>query len=251
MQKEERQKLIIEELRTYNKVRSMDLRDKLNVSKDTIRRDLKELADKGRLKKVHGGAMSNAFSYFLDSCNNLNTHTHSNEIKIVKKVLPLIEDNMVIIIDGGTTNLELVKALRQDLKATVCTNALEVALVLCDHPEIEICFLGGKLHKGPRLAIGLDVIDYLSDIHADICFMGTSVLHTTIGITENDREEAITKRSMMLRSSKVISLSISEKLGRVKPFKVDSLDKIHILVTELDSSHKSLTPFKNFNITIM
>lgn len=249
MQKEERQQFIIEELRAYNKVKSIELSDKLNVSEDTIRRDLKELADKGQLKKVHGGAMSSSFSSFHNSLNNI--YAHSSKIKIVRKALSLVEDNMVIIIDGGTTNLELAKILPLDLKATVFTNALKVALVLCDHPEMEVCLLGGRLHKQSKLAIGLDVINYLSEIHADICFMGTSGLHTTIGITENDREEAITKRAMMSRSGKVVSLSISEKLGKVQPFKVDSIDKVDVLVTELDQSHKSLDPFKNTGITII
>lgn len=249
MQKEERQQFIIEELRAYNKVKSIELSDKLNVSEDTIRRDLKELADKGQLKKVHGGAMSSSFSSFHNSLNNI--YAHSSKIKIVRKALSLVEDNMVIIIDGGTTNLELAKILPLDLKATVFTNALKVALVLCDHPEMEVCLLGGRLHKQSKLAIGLDVINYLSEIHADICFMGTSGIHTTIGITENNREEAITKRAMISRSSQVISLAISEKLGKIQPFKVDSIDKVHKLVTELDPGHHSLEVFKNAGVEIL
>lgn len=249
MQKKERQKFIMEEVRTCNRVRSMYLGGKLNVSMDTIRRDLKELADKGRLKKVHGGAIASTFSSFHDLPDDMDVH--GSNTRIVRKALPLIGDNMVIIIDGGTMNLELAKALPLELKATVCTNALKVALVLCDHPGIEVCFLGGRLHKGSVSAIGLDVIDYLSEVHADICFMGTSGVHATIGITENDRERAMTKKAMMTRSSKVVFLSISGELGKVRPFKVSSLDKVHVLVTELDSSHDVLAPFRNTGIMIM
>ncbi|UZR99882.1 DeoR/GlpR family DNA-binding transcription regulator [Chondrinema litorale] len=246
MQKEERHHYIIEELRTYNKVKSIDLSEKLKVSEDTIRRDLKELADKGQLKKVHGGAMSSSFSSFQSSLNNI--YAHSSKVKIVKKALSLIEDDQVIIIDGGTTNYELAKILPLDLKATVFTNALSVALVLCNHPDLEVCLLGGKLHKQSNLTIGLDVINYLSEIHADICFLGISGLHTKIGITENDREEAITKRAMIARSNKVVSLSISEKLGKIQPFKVETIDHLDVLVTELDAEHPSLIPFRRSGI---
>ncbi|MEM1137913.1 MAG: DeoR/GlpR family DNA-binding transcription regulator [Bacteroidota bacterium] len=248
MQKEERHQLILEELRSFNKVKSIELSEKLKVSEDTIRRDLKELAEKGQLKKVHGGAMSSSFSSFHTSLNNI--YAHSSKLKIVRKALELIEDEQVIIIDGGTTNLELTKLLPLDLKATVFTNALSVALTLCDHPEIEVCLLGGRLHKVAKLAIGLDVINYLSEIHADICFVGTSGIHTAIGITENDREEAITKRSMIARSNRVVSMAISEKLGKIQPFKVEAIDKVDILITELDINHQALAPFKRAGLQI-
>ncbi|MBT28058.1 MAG: DeoR family transcriptional regulator [Thalassobius sp.] len=249
MHKEERHHFIIEELRTYNKVKSIDLSEKLSVSEDTIRRDLKELSDKGQLKKVHGGAMSSSFSSFQSSLENI--YAHSSKVKIVRKALSLIEDDQVIIIDGGTTNYELAKIIPYELKATVFTNALSVALALCDHPELDVCLLGGKLHKSSNLTIGLDVINYLSDIHADICFVGMTGLHTKVGLTENDREEAITKRSMIARSNKVVSLCISEKLGKVQPFKIDSLDKLDVLVTELDNNHHALAPFRRAGLEIL
>ena len=204
MQKEERKKYIMDELKTFDKVRSIELSDKLNVSRDTIRRDLKELADKGRLKQVHGGAMSSSIFSFQEA--HIDKYVHNGTIKIVRKALPLIKDNMVFIIDGGTTGLELAKVLPLDLKATVCTNALKVALVLCDHPGIEVCFFGGRLHKGSRSTMGLDVIDRLSGIYADMFFMDAIVLNAPIGITADDREGAIIKRFMMTRSNKVVML---------------------------------------------
>ena len=124
-------------------------------------------------------------------------------------------------------------------------------MVLCDHPELDVCLLGGKLHKQSNLTIGLDVINYLSEIHADICFVGISGLHTKVGITENDREEAITKRAMIARSNKIVSLSISEKLGKIQPFKVESIDQLDVLVTELDTEHPALSTFKNAGLEIL
>jgi len=249
MHKEERHRIILEGLKTLNRVRSIELSEKLNVSEDTIRRDLKELAQKGKLKKVHGGAMSSSFSGTHHSLNEI--YAHNSKLKIIRKALGLIEDGQVIIIDGGTTNLELSKHLPLDLRATVFTNTLQVALTLCDHPEIEVCLLGGRLHKIAKVAIGLDVINYLSEIHADICFLGTSGIHKTIGITENDREEAITKRSIISRSNWVVSMAISEKLGKVCPFKVETIDKVNTLITELDNDHQTLLPFKSIGLQLL
>ena len=249
MQKKERHKFIMGELRANDKVRSHELSGRLNVSEDTIRRDLKELAQKGELKKVHGGAISSSFPEYRPSSKD--NHKFSSMLEIVRKALGLIEDGQVMIIDGGMTNLELTRNLPLDLRATVFTNTLPVATALCGHPGIEVCLLGGRLHKMAKVAIGSDVINYLSEIHADIYFLGTSGIHETIGITENDREGAITKRFMISRSNRVVSMAISGKLGKVCPFKVEAIGKVDTLITELDNGHHALVPFERAGLQIL
>ncbi|MBX2842936.1 MAG: DeoR/GlpR family DNA-binding transcription regulator [Flammeovirgaceae bacterium] len=249
MLKEERLNYILDEIRAYNKVKSSDLSIQLNVSEDTIRRDLKELSDTGKIRKVHGGAM--ASSYIPFSYKDREVYAHEEKISIVKKAIPLIKDDQVVLIDGGTTNLELVRLLPQDLKATFFTNCLPVATQLAEHPNIEIVFIGGKIIKNALVSIGLDVINSLNEIQADICFLGTRSIHYKNGITEIDREEAQVKRAIAQSANHVVSLAISDKLDTLQPFKVEGINKINTIVTELDPNHERLDNYKKSGVEVL
>jgi DeoR/GlpR family transcriptional regulator of sugar metabolism len=248
MDKDQRQQLIIEELRVFNKIRSIDISKKLDVSEDTIRRDLKELSEMGLLKKVHGGAMSSS-PISISPLEDL--HEHDSKVTIVKKALTLLENDLVIIIDGGSTNLELAKLLPTTFRGTVFTNSLRVALLLSEHPEIELNLLGGRLFKKSKVTTGVDAIHYLNEIHADISFLGMKGIHPNIGITENSREEALIKREIISRSRKIVTLCISEKLGKIQPFKVDAVQKINVLITELATTEPVLVPYHNAGLHVL
>ncbi|MDN5201293.1 DeoR/GlpR family DNA-binding transcription regulator [Fulvivirgaceae bacterium BMA10] len=246
MLKQERHEYILEEIRTYNRVRSSELSTQLKVSEDTIRRDLKELSDSGRIKKVHGGAMSS--SYIPFSHKDREIYAHEEKVTIVRKAISLIKDDHVVLMDGGTTNLELARLLPTELKATVFTNSLPIAVQLAEHPNIEIVFIGGKVLKNAQVTIGLDVIDVLKRVQADLCIIGTRSININVGITEIDREEAQVKQALMNASNNVISLVISEKLDTTQPYHVEQISKVNTIVTELDPSHPRLIPYTNLGI---
>ncbi|MCF6297817.1 MAG: DeoR family transcriptional regulator, partial [Flavobacteriaceae bacterium] len=103
MLKEERQNYILDRVREKNKVKSNDLAIKLNVSEDTIRRDLNQLSYKGLVLKVHGGALSTHQKLYQYNENSI--FNRKNKIKIAKKAITLLKDNQILIISGGTTNL--------------------------------------------------------------------------------------------------------------------------------------------------
>lgn len=249
MLKQERHNYILDEIRIHNKVLSSDLSVKLNVSEDTIRRDLKELSDNGKIKKVHGGAMSS--SYIPFSHKDREIHAHAEKVTIVKKALSLINDDHVVVMDGGTTNLELARSLPEELKATIVTNSLPIAVQLTEHPNVENFFLGGKILKNAQVAIGLEVINALSKIHADLCIIGTRSIHHEMGITEIDREEAQVKEALINSAHHVVSLSISEKLNTVQPYHVENIEKINTLVTELDPHDLQVLPFINKGLKVI
>ncbi len=250
MLKEERLNYILEEIRTYNRVVSSELSKKLTVSEDTIRRDLKELSDSGQIKKVHGGAM--AMSYLPFKFKDREVYAHESKVKIVKKAIQhIIRDDMVYIIDGGTTNLELARLLPKELKATFFTNSLPVAIQLSDYKDVEIIFVGGKILKSAQVAIGLDVIVALEGIRADICFLGTRSIHHEIGITDIDREEAQVKKAIIKASNQVVSLAITEKIDIVQPYVVEGIKGIHTLVTDMEHEDKKLVQYKKMGLEII
>jgi len=249
MLKRERLKFILDEIRTYNKVLSVELSEKLNVSEDTVRRDIRELSKLGKLKKVYGGAIS--VSYIPFTHKEREVYAHEEKVEIVRKARSLISDEDVIFIDGGTTNLEFARLLPEGLRATVITNSLPIALQLTDHPTIELIFFGGKILKSAQVAIGTEVITALEDIRANICFIGTRSLDPEIGLTDLDREEAQVKKALLRNSEEIISLAISEKLYTYQQYRICDVTKINTLVTELSPDDPKLIPFMEKGLCIL
>src|SRR6478672_3255589 len=116
MLKRERQAYILHQVNLHNKVLSADLSQDINVSDDTIRRDLQELADEGKVIKVHGGALSPSFH--SGHKNNREVYSYHQKKIIAQKAASMVEDGMFILTGGGTTIIEMAKALSQNLHAT-------------------------------------------------------------------------------------------------------------------------------------
>ncbi|EIJ39571.1 transcriptional regulator of sugar metabolism [Galbibacter orientalis DSM 19592] len=249
MQKKERQDLIIEEVRVNRNVTSTYLAQKLNVSEDTIRRDLNELDKKGLVMKVHGGAVST-----IQKLYHYNEEVIFNRDKkdtIAKKAGVLLKDGMVIIISGGTTNLMFAKQLPETLKATVYTYSLPIAMQLSDHPTVEVIFIGGKINKKSMVTVGIDVVQSLSQVMADICFIGVSSINELNGLTDEGYEVSLVKKAMIAASDKVVALATSNKLNIRQNYSVCGLEEINTLVTEIDANDSILQPYKNAGILIM
>ena len=249
MFKEERHQLILDEVTRHNKVRSAELCRMLKVSEDTVRRDLKELADKGIVRKVHGGAVANSLIPAEYREQNID-HIGQKRI-IAEKAISLLQNGQVIIIDGGTSNLELVRQFPEELKATVFTNSLPIANELCTHPGIDLFIFGGKVLKTVRVAVGMDVLHFLSDLHADMCFIGARSLHASLGITTTRREEAQVKRKLAEVSTEVVALVTSDKIGTIQPFRVVELEQVHTLVTELSPKDPAVAPFREKGVRVL
>ena len=121
MLKEERQLAILNEVELHNRVQLTDIAEKLDVSIDTVRRDVKELDADNRLRKVHGGAVSLGFANYSPSRNNVYTSSR-RKTTIAQKAAKLVKDESVILIDGGTTCLELARQLPNNIKLTCFTS---------------------------------------------------------------------------------------------------------------------------------
>ncbi len=248
MLKKERQAYIIQQINIHNKVLSSDLGNQLNVSEDTIRRDLQELAEEGKLIKVHGGALANSFHFTIETKNVYNI---SAKQIIAQKAIELIKDGMLIVISGGTTMREMVKLLPPQLNATFVTANVPIALELLDHPNVEVIFLGNKLLKSAQMAVGAEVVLRLSQIKADLCLLGTNSIDPNYGITDLEWEIIEVKKAMIACSKKVVSLAISEKLNTVQHLQVCTLDKIDVLITELAPEDEHLLSYQVPGIQVL
>lgn len=249
MLKVERHKYIMSKLIEEDKVVTTDLALALDLSEDTIRRDLNELDDKKQLKKVYGGAIlleDKSVDIF-----NININAEEQKKRIVTKALPLLHDGQVIIMSGGTTNLVFARLIPEDLKATIYTYSLPIAMQLSQHPNIDLIFIGGKMQKNAMVTIGMDVIQVVSKIKADICFIGASSINVQQGLTEIGYEISIVKKAMIESSDRVVSMFSHSKLNTKMPHVVCELSQLDTIVTDLDPEDYRLEEYRKSGVFVL
>ena len=246
---EERRQTILDLLRRDGKVIAVELCARLGVSPDTVRRDLQELADIGLLRRVHGGALPPAVGALPYAARR--RQAPAAKAAIAEATCRLLSPGQVILLDAGTTTLEVARHLPPDLHATVVTNSPPIADLLGEHRSVEVSMLGGRLSKEARATVGAATIEALHLIHADILVLGVCSLHPDIGITVSDLEESYVKRAMIASAAMVVAVSSADKLGSSGPFVVAPLDELTHLVTERGCSDLDLSPYRERGIEVV
>ncbi len=249
MIKEERQKLIMREINLHNKVLSNDLSILLDVSEDTVRRDLKELAEEGYIIKVHGGAISKSLAtpFMKDST----IYARDSKQVIAEKTLSLIKKDMVVLTEGGTTMLEFAKAIPDHLTVTFFTISPQVAITLSEKSNLEVITIGGKLSKNANLHTGSSVINQLSEIKADLCLLGANGFSAEDGLTDVDWEIVQVKKAIVRSARKTAVLCISEKLNSSRRLKICDVNQVDYLVTELAPGHPMMAAYNKEGLTVL
>ena len=251
MLKRERQAYILHQVNLHNKVLSNSLSTEMKVSEDTIRRDLQELSETGKLIKVHGGALSQSFDKLNQTNGSGRVYAQSDKQIIAAKAVSLIRNGMFVLTGGGTTIIELAHSLPKDLNATFISGSIPAVVEYMKHPNIDVIVLGDKLSKTSKITIGADALSRIKSIRADICFLGINAISLQNGITDNDWDVVQLKQQMMASSNKVVCLTISEKLNTTQPIHVCPAANIDILITELNPSDPLLKPFVDAGITVL
>jgi DeoR/GlpR family transcriptional regulator of sugar metabolism len=249
MLKEERQHAILSEVELHNKVLLTDIAEKLEVSIDTARRDVKELDAEQKLRKVHGGAISLGFT--ANAASNTNVYALAQKKVIAQKAISLLKEGSVIFIDGGTTCLELARMIPPDIKITCFTFSLPVAMHLLTKPQVEVIFIGGRITKDAQIAIGAQTIHQLAGIRFDYGFIGTGYVDSLHGLTEFDWDIVQVKKAVIQASKKTVLLCISEKLNSQHRYKTCDINAINTMITELDASNNLLNLFRNQHIYLL
>jgi DeoR/GlpR family transcriptional regulator of sugar metabolism len=249
MLKEERFQYILDKLTEDQKVTLKSLSKELRVSDYTVRRDLKELTDKGLLKAVRGGAVPHSPTphHFQD---RLNYKSHEKKI-IAEKALGMLHDGQVVVFDGGTTALAIASILPPELQITVVTNSFPVVSVLEAHPGIEVLFAGGRLHKSAFASIGHDTIRFFRNIRADLYFMGICSIHPTIGVTTINYEESEVKKAIVEASKQVIALTPHERINTAEAFFICPLSSVDTVITDEDGIANAKELFKDTAISVV
>lgn len=249
MLKEERQRTILNEVALHNKVLLTDIAEMLDVSIDTVRRDVKELDTESKLRKVHGGAV--ALGFTNTTVRNTNIYALEEKKKIAEKAVGLLKDGGVIFIDGGTTCVELARQIPDTISLTCFTMSLPVALELLVKPNVKVILIGGEVSRDSQISLGASAINQLSEIHVDYGFIGTGYVDASYGLTEFDWDIVQVKKAVIKASKKTILLSISEKLNSQHRYKTCDINAIGTMITELNPTNERLNLFRNQEIHLL
>jgi DeoR/GlpR family transcriptional regulator of sugar metabolism len=224
----QRRKLIQNRLAAEGQIVARDLARELATSEDTIRRDLRELAHEGRLQRVHGGALpASAAVADLQARGQVSPR---DKVELGRAGAAMIRPGQLIILDGGTTALQVASHLAPDLRATIVTHSPTVAVEAARHPCVEIIMLGGRLFRHSMVNVGAALVQAAAGLRADAYFMGVTGVHPDAGLTTGDAEEAAVKRALLERAAEVIVLASAEKLLAASPFRIATLKEIALLV---------------------
>ena len=226
----ERKQYILDKLRQDGKVLAPQLSAHLGVSEDTIRRDLRDLAADGLLQRVHGGALprSPAAAPYADR----QRQAPSAKAAIARAAAALVTDGQVVLMDGGTTTLQVAQHLPDELRATVITHCPPVAIALADHPSMEVVLLGGRLYKEALVAVGAATVESLRMVRADLFMLGVDSLHPEVGVSTGNLDEAYVKRAMIESAAEVVALASAEKIDTAAPYVVAELNSLTHLITD-------------------
>lgn len=223
---------MFELLTKEKRVLTEELTRQLNVSADTIRRDLIQLEGEGKLRRVHGGAISVDFNTPFQPKN---VYQQKEKVQIARKALNLVKDGMTLLGGGGTVMLELARLLPENLKGTLFTVSPLVALEVTQRSSIEVILLAGRLARNSYICTGASVVSQIAGIKADLCLIGTNGFSVRDGITDHDWEVVQVKKAMIQSSERTALLSISEKKDVAHKLRVCPIHAIHYLITELSS----------------
>jgi DeoR family transcriptional regulator, fructose operon transcriptional repressor len=228
---EERRSRILELIRARKKVTVHELCQLLEVSPATVRGDLRDLDREGLLVRTHGGALEKSQTGYEPICSQRSANlTAKRAIAVAAR--RYVADGDTILLDTGTTTLELAQQLTPMQQLRVVTNDLEIARVLEGVSGVEVVLLGGTLRQGYHCTVGPTGVRALADLRVDSAFLATNSLSVEAGATTPDLQQAETKRAMCAIAGKVIMLCDSSKLGRASFARFADPSQIDILVTE-------------------
>jgi DeoR family transcriptional regulator of aga operon len=209
-----------------------ELSEQLGISRITIRKDLEYLQSQGLIQRSHGGALPVQSGTLFDPSLPEKQKLHSKEkARIAAAAVDLVEENQCVIIDSGTTTTAIALALRKFQRLTIITNAVNIAAELAN-VDFEVILTGGTLRKNSFSLVGPLAEEMLSEIHADILFLGVDGFDPQVGITTPNMLESRVNRAMVSAASTVVAVCDSTKFGRHSLALIVPPQKIDVLITD-------------------
>ncbi len=245
----QRKQHILEVLRRDGQIVAKTLSAELGLSEDTIRRDLRELAQDGLVQRVHGGALP--VSPAIASFTERQGIASDAKVDVARAAAHMVSAGQIVLLDGGTTAVQLARALPRDLNATVVTHSPSIAVELSTHPTLEVILIGGRLFKHSVVTGGAAAVSALDSIRADLFFMGVTGVHPEAGLSTGDLEEAHMKRALMRRAAETIVLASYEKMGAASAYLIAPVREASTIITNRSLPDESLRPYQELGLKVI
>ncbi|WNJ36771.1 DeoR/GlpR family DNA-binding transcription regulator [Enterobacter hormaechei] len=244
MHKTARQKYLLDIITEQGQASIAELADKLQVSADTIRRDLTDLEKQGLAQKNHGGAIALNLSTMTRASRNILLP----EIKqrLGKQVAQCVPAGSTLFLDAGSTLLAVASFLQGPL--TLITPSLDIAQQVSDRDDIDLILLGGRWDQKQRLFAGSATLSLLSRYRADIAILGACAIHAELGLSASQEADAEVKRAMLAASQTHWIVADHLKLNQCEPYLVSGLSQIHQLF--LDRPWAELRDHSALQVTV-
>ncbi|WP_018236017.1 DeoR/GlpR family DNA-binding transcription regulator [Ensifer sp. BR816] len=237
----ERKSLIQDRLKTEGRVLAADLARELNVSEDTIRRDLREMAAAGLCERVYGGALPLAPD--AGSLSERAALAPERKAALARASIGFIQHGMTVFLDAGSTNLAIARTISPDLSATIVTNTPLIASALMEKPGLNLILIGGTLDRTVGAAVGARAQRDAELLRPDLCILGTCGADAEAGLTAFHLEDAEFKRLIAARSRSVLAAVTSDKLGTAAPHAVIGIGSGSTLVLEAGAPEGEVAAF--------
>jgi DeoR family transcriptional regulator, fructose operon transcriptional repressor len=228
----ERQQRILQEARDRGRVEVARLAARLDVTSETVRRDLTVLERHGLLRRVHGGAIPLDRLGFEPGLAARDALMTAEKERIAKAALEELPAEGAILIDAGTTTARLADALPGDRDFTIVTNSLPIAVKLSTRPNLTLLFLGGRVRGRTLAAVDVWAMRALEETFVDVAFVGTNGFSVKRGLTTPDPTEAAVKEAMISSARRSIVLADHTKFGNDALMRFGSLEDIDTLITD-------------------
>jgi len=247
----ERHEAILERARAQGRVEVGALAEELEVTVETVRRDLTALERLGVVRRVHGGALPVERLTLEPTLAVRESHRSEQKQRIAERAVAEIPDGGSILLDSGTTTVAVAELLPRDKRFTVVTNSIAIASRLADVPGIEFMMLGGRVRSRTGAAVGQWTTDALRTMSIDVAFIGTNGFDVERGFTTPDQSESAAKRAMVTASRRIIVVSDSSKAGQVHLHRFADVPEVAMLVTDTDLDDDTAEDFDAVGVEVV
>jgi DeoR family transcriptional regulator, aga operon transcriptional repressor len=242
---------IMKYLEVDEKVDVGALSRQFGVSEVTVRKDLRHLEEKNLLIRSRGGAMKQGL---VDMDLNIFERRKQNmdkKLKIGKAAAAMIGDGETIILDSGTTIMELAKNISKQIETTIITIAVDIACRLAEYPKLRVIMPGGILRRNSLSTVGERAASFLNDFHCDKFFLSADGLDMEQGLLTMNIEEAHLARICIENSNQVIALIDSGKLQKTGIMTIAPLSKIDLIITDSGITDDQVNLLRSRNVKLM
>jgi len=245
----ERLSAILDRVTADGRVDVADLSATLGVSGATVRRDLQALDRHQLVVRTHGGALAQQVGEEVPA--RLKAALRQPEKRrIGRAAADLVEDGSVVGMTGGTTALELARALADRRAITIVTNAIDIAAELAERRRLRLVVIGGIVRQSLEL-VGPAAEAMLANYHLDTAFIGVDGLTPDEGCTTYDEMEAQTDLAFLRRARRVVVITDSSKLGRVTFARISHLDQVSAIVTDRGARPEQVDALRRAGVEVL